>query len=203
MKSFRLRRLTIPLIWALGLALLTGATVQVVNSGRSLYAKLRLFSEVLDKIQTDYVEEKDPQALVENAIRGMVSNLDPHTTFMNVQQFEKWSQNFEGYSGIGIYFDVISDKITIMSVIPGGPSDKAGLASGDAELIDPENKTALWGAYGYTPDKDVLRVPMKLGTLPFSMDELTIAFIDMTADSGKLALMWDKTIASVPFKAGS
>jgi carboxyl-terminal processing protease len=131
MKSFRHRRLVIPLIWVLGLALLTGAAVQVVNSGRSLYAKLRLFSEVLDKIQTDYVEEKDPQVLVENAIRGMVSNLDPHTTFMNAQQFEKWSQNFEGYSGIGIYFDVISDKITIMSVIPGGPSDKAGLASGD------------------------------------------------------------------------
>lgn len=71
------------------------------------------------------------------------------------------------------------------------------------EKYDPKNKTALWGAYGYTPDKDVLRVPMKLGTLPFSMDELTITFIDMTADSGKLALMWDKMIASVPFKAGS
>jgi hypothetical protein len=44
---------------------------------------------------------------------------------------------------------------------------------------------------------------MKLGALPFSMDELTIAFIDMTADGGKFALMWDKTIASAAFKAGS
>jgi carboxyl-terminal processing protease len=131
MNSFRFKRLFIPALWVLGLVLLTGAAVQVVNSSRSLYAKLRLFSEVLDKIETDYVEEKDPQILVENAIRGMVSNLDPHTTFMNSQQFEKWSQNFEGYSGIGIYFDVISGKITVMSVIPGGPSDKAGLSSGD------------------------------------------------------------------------
>jgi hypothetical protein len=66
---------------------------------------------------------------------------------------------------------------------------------------DPNNKAALWGAYGYTSDRDVLRVPMKLSTLPFSMDQFTIAFIDMTGDSGKLALMWDKTMASVPFRA--
>ncbi len=69
------------------------------------------------------------------------------------------------------------------------------------EKYDPNNKAALWGSYGYTPDKDVLRVAMKLETLPFSMDEFTIAFIDMTADGGKLAMMWDTTMASVPFKA--
>jgi hypothetical protein len=71
------------------------------------------------------------------------------------------------------------------------------------EKYDPQNKAALWGAYGYTPDKDVLRVPMKLGGLPFSMDQLTFAFIDMTADGGTLALLWDKAIASAVFKAGS
>ena len=71
------------------------------------------------------------------------------------------------------------------------------------QKYDPANKTALWGAYGYTPDKDVLRVTMKMDILPFSMDQFTIAFIDMTADGGKLAMMWDKTMASVPFKVGS
>ena len=71
------------------------------------------------------------------------------------------------------------------------------------EKYDPKNKEALWGSYGYTPDKDVLRVPMKLGILPFSADQFTIAFIDMAADGGALALMWDKTMASVPFKVGS
>jgi hypothetical protein len=71
------------------------------------------------------------------------------------------------------------------------------------EKYDPNNKAALWGAYGYTPDKDVLRVAMKLASLPFSIDEFTIAFIDMAADGGELAMMWDKTIATVPFKVGS
>jgi len=71
------------------------------------------------------------------------------------------------------------------------------------EKYDPTNKAALWGAYGYTPDKDVLRAAMKVGILPFSMDQFTIAFVDMAADGGKLAMMWDKTIATVAFKSGS
>jgi hypothetical protein len=68
---------------------------------------------------------------------------------------------------------------------------------------DPNNKEALWGSFGYTPDKDVLRVPMKVSTLPFSMDQFTIAFIDVTIDSGKLAMMWDTTMAVAPFKVAS
>jgi hypothetical protein len=67
---------------------------------------------------------------------------------------------------------------------------------------DEKNTKALWGAYGYTPDKDVLRTPMTLGTLPFSMDQFTIAFVDMTTEGGKLAMMWDKTLATAPFTVG-
>jgi hypothetical protein len=71
------------------------------------------------------------------------------------------------------------------------------------EKYDPNNKEALWGSYGYTPDKDVLRAAMKVETLPFSMDQFTIAFIDVTIDGGKLAMMWDKTMATASFKSGS
>ena len=68
---------------------------------------------------------------------------------------------------------------------------------------DPNNKTQLFGAYGYTPDKDVVRAPMTLGTLPMSVDQLTWNFTDMTDAGGKLTIMWDKTVASVPFRVGS
>ena len=71
------------------------------------------------------------------------------------------------------------------------------------EKYDPNNKAALWGSYGYTPDKDVLRAAMKVETLPFSMDQFTIAFIDVATDGGKLAMMWDKTMATASFKSGS
>ena len=67
--------------------------------------------------------------------------------------------------------------------------------------FDPKEKTALWGAYGYTPEKDVARVPMKVESLPFSVEQLTWSFVDMTTDSGRLAIMWGKTMASAPFKA--
>jgi len=67
--------------------------------------------------------------------------------------------------------------------------------------FDPKEKNALWGAYGYTPDKDVLRVPMKLEKLPFSVDELTWSFLDMKSSGGRVALMWGNTLASTPFTA--
>ena len=67
---------------------------------------------------------------------------------------------------------------------------------------DTKNKAALWGAYDYTPDKDVVRAPMTLATLPFSADQLTWDFTDMTDAGGKITIMWDKVAASVPFKVG-
>jgi hypothetical protein len=68
--------------------------------------------------------------------------------------------------------------------------------------FDPQDKTALWGAYGYTPDKDVARIPMKVDVLPFAVEQLTWSFLDMTNDGGRMAVMWGKTMASAPFKAG-
>jgi len=68
---------------------------------------------------------------------------------------------------------------------------------------DPNNKAEIWGAYDYTPDKDVVRAPMKLDTLPHSHEELSWEFLDMTDAGGVLAIMWDKTMASVSFRVAS
>ena len=68
---------------------------------------------------------------------------------------------------------------------------------------DPKNTAEIWGAYGYTADKDVVRAPMMLGALPLSVDEMSWQFSDMSDSGGKLTLMWDKTAASVAFKVGS
>jgi hypothetical protein len=64
---------------------------------------------------------------------------------------------------------------------------------------DPKNTAEIWGAYGYSPDKDVVRAPMTLGTLPFTVEQLTWAFTDMSDAGGKLTMMWDRKVASVPF----
>ena len=69
--------------------------------------------------------------------------------------------------------------------------------------FDPNDKNALWGAYGYTADKDVARLPMRVENLPFGVEQLTWSFLDMTNNSGRIALLWGKTLASAAFKAGS
>lgn len=61
------------------------------------------------------------------------------------------------------------------------------------------DKDALWGSFGYTPDKDVARAPMILYALPHSVDELAWEFLDMSNAGGVLAISWDKVMARVPF----
>jgi hypothetical protein len=68
-----------------------------------------------------------------------------------------------------------------------------------AEKYDANEKTKLWGAYNYDAKYDIVRVPMKIVTPQVSVDQFTIAFVDMTDKSGKLAMAWDKTGAFVPF----
>ena len=68
---------------------------------------------------------------------------------------------------------------------------------------DPNNKTEIWGAYGYDAKNDVLRVPMQLTDIPFSLEELTWGFSDVTDKGGVLNLWWDKVNASVPVTLGS
>lgn len=76
------------------------------------------------------------------------------------------------------------------------------VSSWPAQLkFNPNDKTALWGAYGYTPDKDVARIPMRIETLPIRIEQLTWAFLDMTNDGGRLGLMWGNTLASAAFRA--
>jgi hypothetical protein len=71
------------------------------------------------------------------------------------------------------------------------------------QKYDPNEKTMTWGAYNYDQAHDVLRVPMTVGVSPYSIDQFTIGFIDMTQGGGKLAMWWEKTVATVAFTVGS
>ena len=67
------------------------------------------------------------------------------------------------------------------------------------EKYDANDKTKIWGSYGYDPKFDVVRVPMAMMTPAVSIDQFTIGFVDMSDAGGKLAMAWDKTAAVVPF----
>lgn len=65
---------------------------------------------------------------------------------------------------------------------------------------DTSNTSALWGAYDYTPDRDVVRTAMTRETMTHAYDQLAWEFLDMGEDGGKLAVMWDRELAWVPFR---
>ena len=65
---------------------------------------------------------------------------------------------------------------------------------------DHRNTAAVFGAYGYTAEKDVVRAPMTLEPLPYAFDQLSWQFVDITEQGGRLAILWDKQLASVPFR---
>jgi len=67
---------------------------------------------------------------------------------------------------------------------------------------DPANKAQTWGSDGYDPKFDVVRVPMETSTGTSSLDQFTIAFMDMTQQGGSLGMWWDKTSAKVTFTVG-
>lgn len=67
-------------------------------------------------------------------------------------------------------------------------------------LTDDQKGKGLYGAYDYTPDRDVVRVSMSRETLPHSFEQLSWQFLDMTDAGGRLALIWDRELASVPFQ---
>ncbi|MGE5198567.1 MAG: DUF2911 domain-containing protein [Rhodospirillaceae bacterium] len=67
---------------------------------------------------------------------------------------------------------------------------------------DPANKAETWGSEGYDPKFDVLRVPMQTTEGTTSIDQFTIAFVDMTQQGGTLAMAWEKTVAKVAFTVG-
>jgi hypothetical protein len=67
---------------------------------------------------------------------------------------------------------------------------------------DDQNKQALWGAYDYTQDKDLVRLPMKVENLPHAFEQLSWEFLDITDSGGRLAMIWDKKLASVAFTFG-
>jgi hypothetical protein len=71
-----------------------------------------------------------------------------------------------------------------------------------AKNFDPNEKKATWGAYNYDPKFDLVRVPMTRTKLESSVEQFTVAFLDMKSDGGKLSFSWDKEAASIDLKLG-
>ncbi len=79
-----------------------------------------------------YVDSVDQKKLVEDAINGILSKLDPHSSYSNAEETKKMNEPLEGnFEGIGVSFNMMEDTLVVMQVISKGPSEKAGILSGD------------------------------------------------------------------------
>ncbi|MEQ8623910.1 MAG: S41 family peptidase [Vicingaceae bacterium] len=96
---------------------------------------------LLTVINYAYVDKVDNEKMVEDAIVGMLKELDPHSVYIPEKDLKKMNEPLEGnFEGIGIQFNILKDTLTVVSPISGGPSEKLGIQSGDKIIsIDKEN----------------------------------------------------------------
>ncbi|MGE0583375.1 MAG: S41 family peptidase [Steroidobacteraceae bacterium] len=118
-------------------ASMTGSVLADLRSGESTDTALpwedaRLLAEVLERVKRDYVDGVDDHALMDNAIRGMVSGLDPHSAFLDADEYEEIRASTTGsYPGVGIEIAAEADGIKVLRPIEGSPAFRAGVLSGD------------------------------------------------------------------------
>jgi carboxyl-terminal processing protease len=96
------------------------------------WEEARLFAEVYERIKREYVDDVDDHALMDKAIRGMVAALDPHSAFLDTDEFEEIRLSTMGsYPGVGIEVVAEDSAVKILRPIEGSPADQAGLLPGD------------------------------------------------------------------------
>jgi len=109
------------------------------------YSKIKTFTETLSIIKQNYVEEIDDKELINGAIKGMLNQLDPHSSFMPPEAFKEMQIDTKGeFSGLGIQISVKDKMLTVIAPIEDTPAYKAGIKAGDTILkIDGESTKDL------------------------------------------------------------
>jgi carboxyl-terminal processing protease len=104
------------------------------------WEQARLFAEVYGRIKREYVDDVDDRQLMEKAIRGMVAALDPHSAFLDSDEFEEIRLSTMGsYPGVGIEVVAEDSAVKVLRPIEGSPADQAGMQSGDLIVKIDEN----------------------------------------------------------------
>lgn len=116
----------------LSIGVLVGMKVNTAASQDDVFDNVKKFNEALTLVQKNYVDEVSTSKLTEAAIKGMLAELDPHSTYISADQLKRVNEDMSGsFEGIGVEFDIINDTITIVTPISGGPSEALGILAGD------------------------------------------------------------------------
>jgi carboxyl-terminal processing protease len=105
---------------------------QAVASNQDTYRYLNLFGDVFDRVRSDYVEEPDSEKLIDTAINGMLSGLDPHSSYMNPKRFKDMQVQTRGeFGGLGIEVTMENEVVKVVAPIDETPAQKAGILAND------------------------------------------------------------------------
>jgi len=134
--AFRNKRIIIDILLIsllmAGILLINGGNGHVKAGTGDIYKNIEVFTEVLRQIEKNYVEPQDPQKMIYGAIKGMVQNLDPHSSFMTKEEHQDLLIETKGsFSGVGIEISVRDNVLTVVSPIEGTPAYAAGIQAGD------------------------------------------------------------------------
>ncbi len=118
-------------IYSICLAFILITHVQA-NPNDKLYQKLDLFSDVLDTLKKEYVDDVKQDEVIDSAINGMLQSLDPYSSYMSPEAFQNMNRDTKGeFGGLGIEITMESGLVKIITPIEGTPADKAGVQAGD------------------------------------------------------------------------
>ena len=111
----------------------------------NVYKKIKLFNEVLSTVRENYVEELDISDLIDAAIKGLLDEADPHTSYFTPDEFERFNTSTKGeFGGLGISIDKKGDYITVVAPIEGTPAYRMGILAGDKIVkVDGENVVGM------------------------------------------------------------
>src|SRR5437016_4080673 len=115
------------------------------NNNDGAYTHMQVYSEVLYRIRTEYVEEPNMGTVTSGALHGLLESLDANSSYLSPAEYNIFKQKkAEGKAGIGAVVSKRFGYAAVVSVIPGGPADKANISSGDIiETIDGQNSHDL------------------------------------------------------------
>ncbi len=116
----------------LGTVVSKGAAAEPQATETSIYKHLEVYSEVLSRIKSEYVEEPDMNSVTLGALNGLLESIDPYASYLNAAQYKEYLKNFDSYRGdLGMVLAKKFGYITVVATVPGSPAAKAGLTTGD------------------------------------------------------------------------
>jgi carboxyl-terminal processing protease len=117
---------------ATAMSVIYSASMPAQAAGPSTYKELSIFGDVFERVRAQYVTPPDDEKLVENAINGMLSSLDPHSSFMNAKDANDMRTQTKGeFGGLGIEVTMENELVKVISPMDDTPASRAGILAGD------------------------------------------------------------------------